>query len=463
MTVFDKLEELGYTTVDSSFYDKIKIWKSWYAGNVKGFHTYKVRTGKNKVNCKRYSLGMGKKVSEDWAGLLMNEKVKITLEGEKEQAFIDDVFTKNNFLVVSNEMQEMSFALGTVAFIPCVVGMVEGGTAAGIRIDCATAEHIYPLSWQNGIITECAFDSVVTSDGKEYVYLQIHRIGEENTYDIENRIFRIENGNLSDANLSEVKGFERVPTVVHTKSKERQFVIDRPNIANNVDYGVPMGISVFANAIDALEACDIAFDTFTMDFVTGKRRMFITPAGTSYIDGEPAFDDNDIALYVLPEDVTGENKPIQTTGGVFAVSATKEGVQTALNVLSAKCGFGENHYSFDGSGIATATQVISENSTMFRTIKKHEIILESVLTELCRIILHLGNSAMEVGLDENVEISIDFDDSIIEDKETDFNRDSRMVQMGIMNEWEFRAKWMNEDEKTAKAALPKMEQLVSEV
>ena len=36
-----------------------------------------------------------------------------------------------------------------------------------------------------------------------------------------------------------------------------------------------------------------------------------------------------------------------------------------------------------------------------------------------------------------------------------------MVQMGIMNHWEFRAKWMNEDEATAKAALPKMEDLVS--
>ena len=30
-----------------------------------------------------------------------------------------------------------------------------------------------------------------------------------------------------------------------------------------------------------------------------------------------------------------------------------------------------------------------------------------------------------------------------------------------MNDWEFRAKWMNEDEATAKAALPKMESLVS--
>lgn len=111
--------------------------------------------------------------------------------------------------------------------------------------------------------------------------------------------------------------------------------------------------------------------------------------------------------------------------------------------------------------MSTATQIISENSEMFRTIKKHEIVLESALIELCRVILRMGNAYMGAGLDEDVEISVDFDDSIIEDKETEFARDARMVQMGVMNAWEFRAKWLNEDEETAKAALPQMESLVS--
>ena len=138
------------------------------------------------------------------------------------------------------------------------------------------------------------------------------------------------------------------------------------------------------------------------------------------------------------------------------------GMQDMLNVLSSKCGFGENHYKFDRGSVATATQIVSENSSMFRTIKKHEIILESVLKSLCKTILRLGNQYLGMSLDEDVEISIDFDDSIIEDKETEFNRDCRMVSMGIMNTWKFRAKWMNESEEIAKAALPKMESLVSD-
>ena len=99
---------------------------------------------------------------------------------------------------------------------------------------------------------------------------------------------------------------------------------------------------------------------------------------------------------------------------------------------------------------------------MFRTIKKHEIILERVLVELCRIILRLGNTAMNAGRNEDVEISIDFDDSIIEDKTTDFSRDMQLLQAGIMNDWEFRAKWMNESPEEAKKALPKMEDMTTE-
>ena len=82
--------------------------------------------------------------------------------------------------------------------------------------------------------------------------------------------------------------------------------------------------------------------------------------------------------------------------------------------------------------------------------------------ELCRIILRLGNAYMGATLDEDVEISVDFDDSIIEDESADFARDMQLLNAGIMNDWEFRAKWMNEDEDTAKKMLPRMQDMVDE-
>lgn len=466
--IVQKLTELGYTTIPEAFYSKVAEWKSWYQGNVKGFHSYRVRNGESVVKCKRYSLGMGKKLCEDWANLLMNEKVQITLEGQREQEFVDRILTENNFTVRANEMQEMKSALGTVAYIPRVIGQevsesgeIVPGNASGIAIDYVTIENIYPLAWSNGYISECAFSSVVTRGGKDYAYLQIHKKGTDGLYVIENRIYRYDNELLSDEQLGNVQGFERIPPVVHTGSDRRQFVIDRPNIANNYNYLLPTGISVYANAIDVMQGVDIAYDSYVNEFVLGKKRIMVKPSASKYLDGEPVFDPSDVVFYVLPEDVS-DSAAITPIDMALRTAEHNTGIQDQLNILSSKCGFGETYYRFDGGSVATATQVISENSTLFRTIKKHEIILEQVLDELCWVILRLGNAAMGLGLDENVEISIDFDDSIIEDDTTNFSRDMQMLSAGIMNDWEFRAKWMNEDEETAKAALPKAEDMTDE-
>lgn len=463
-----KLNELGYSTIPDSFYAKIQEWKSWYQGDVKGFHDYNIRNGERVVRCKRYALGMAKKLCEDWANLLMNEKVQITLEGQKEQDFIDRVLTENNFTVKANEMQEMKSALGTVAYVPRVVdqeidetGEMIPGACGGIVLDYVTAESIFPLSWENGFISECAFASQVTRAGKDYLYLQIHKKENSGEYVIENKIYRNENGMLSDELLTNVKGFENVSPIVHTGSEYRRFVIDRPNLANNVNYHLPLGVSVYANAIDVLQGVDIAYDSYVNEFVLGKKRIMVKPSASQYLDGQPAFDPNDVVFYVLPEDVS-ESSAITPIDMTLRTQEHNTGIQDQLNILSSKCGFGETYYRFDGGSVATATQVISENSTMFRTIKKHEIVLEQALVELCRILLRLGNTAMNAGLNEDVEISIDFDDSIIEDKATDFSRDMQLLNAGIMNDWEFRAKWMNEDEETAKAALPKAQDMVTE-
>lgn len=468
MTVIDKLKQLGYTTIPEEFYTQVSSWKSWYQGNVKGFHRYKRYNGHDWVNCDRVTLGMGKKVCEDWANLLMNEKVQITLEGQKEQKFVDRVLTENNFTVKANEMQEMKSALGTVAYIPRVVGQEVNdggnpvpGNASGIALDYVTVEHIYPLAWQNGYISECAFDSVVTRGGKNYLYLQIHHKDADGLYVIENSIYHYDNDTLADAVLTEVPGFERIPPVVHTGSDKRQFVIDRPNIANNFDYLLPVGIPVFANAIDVLRGVDCAYDCYVNEFENGPMLLAVKMPATRWEDDKPTLDPHDRRFYLLEED-TQQGDVVTPIAPQLRTDKLNVGLQDQLNLLSSKCGFGETYYRFDGGSVATATQVISENSTMFRTIKKHEIVLEQALTELCRILLRLGNTAMNAGLNEDVEISIDFDDSIIEDKQTNFSRDMQLLTAGIMNDWEFRMRWMNEDEETAKAALPKMQDVVNE-
>lgn len=465
--IADKLRELGYKTVPASFYSHIQTWRSWYEGFVKSFHQYQVYNGQKFVDCRKATAGMAKKAAENWADLLMNEKVVITLEGEAEQKFWDDFCQANNFTRMANQYEELAFALGTTAEVVRVSGLTvnEDGeqedAAKELKLDFVMADGIFPLSWENGIVTECAFATNRVVKNNKYVYLQIHMIAEDGTYDIKSYLYANNEGAMTEQKLESVDGFENVPEIFHTHSDKKLFVINTPNIVNTIDPTLPLGISVYANAIDQLKTCDNIMDSFNSEFMLGRKRIMVKPEATKGLHGEELFDANDLVFYILPED-SQNGSTIQEIQSTLRVTEHNTGMQMALNMLALKCGFGDNHWKFDAGNITTATQVISANSDMFRTIKKHEIVLEEVLKELVQIVLRLGNTFMGQSLKEDVEISIDFDDSIIEDEATDFSRDLQLLSAGIINPYEVRMKWLNEDEETAKANLPKMEEMLEE-
>lgn len=423
------LQAKGFDTVPEQFYSQIGVWKNWYDGNVKSFHNFQVFNGQNRVQCRRYTLGMAKKVAEDWANLLLNEKVKITLGGPKEQEFFDTVCRENAFEVKANEMQEMKSAFGTAAYVARADGMdadsrtgeITGSSRAAIKLDYITAPNIFPLSWENGAVTECAFASSMIRAGQKYAYLQIHRLL-NGQYVIENSIYTDTNGNLSETSFRNVPGMEGMATTVFTGSDKPLFVIDRLNIANNFDGALPMGIPAFANAIDQLKGVDVAYDSYINEFVLGKKRVMVKPGAMKHLDGSPVFDPLELAYYVLPED-TRNGDVIVPLDMDLRTQEHSAGLQDMLNALSMRCGFGKNYYRFESGSVATATEIISSNQDLQSSVHKHGIILKHAMERLCRIILMLGNAAMNAGLNEDVEVNVELDDSIF------VNRDEHLADM----------------------------------
>jgi len=462
------LNKKGYDTVPSDHYRMVQVWESWYRNKVRGFHRYRINNGSNTVKCERLSAGMAKMVSEDLADDLLNEQVKITLSDPVSNQYIEKVLAGNNWAVQSNAYQERKAYTGTVAYVPYLEGVEvdeDGNVIAGtgiIRLNYFEASNIYPLSWLNGVVEECAFVSIHTVQGKKYAHIQLH-IRETGEYVIYNYVVECTKGSGRELNVSEWKQlqpFQAMSEKVYTGSDQRQFVIDRLNIVNNLDPDSPMGVAVFANAIDQLRGIDIAYDSYVNEFVLGKKRIFVAPELLSMSDsGAPVFDPNDVTFYQLPEDSLKEREAFREVNMEIRAEAHSQAVNDFLNILSVKCGFGTQHYRFVNGNIQTATQIISENSDLYKTIVKHEIILDSVLKELVTIILRLGN-VLGTGLNEAAEITIDFDDSIIEDKGAERKEDRQDVSMGAMALWEYRKKWYNEDEETAKANVPEQAEVI---
>ena len=467
MDVYEYLKTRNYVTASPEFYTLVDRWRSWYQGNVTKFHEYKVYNGVRHVKCRRKSLGMAKKLCEDWANLLMNERVKITIRDEKTHDFVHRVFAENNFWVKINESQEVKSAVGTVAYLPYAdqVEIADGSVVSGksIRITYVPAENIFPLSWKNGEIQECAFSSLHTVEGKNYLFLQIHAL-ESDGYGIENVLFSLQGDQLQEvSDFSTVKGFESVVKKIRTLSHEKQFVIDRLNIANNLDPNNPMGVSVYANAMDLLEGLDLIYDSYINEFMLGKKRIMVRDEAIQYMGDEPVFDDNDVVFYRIPPDMSDDSF-IKEIDMNLRITEHQTGIRDLLNTLAAKCGFGEHHYKFDQGNVMTATQVISENSTLFRVLKKHEIILEDVLKSLVRILVQIGIQVLKQPLmiPESDEITIDFDDSIIEDQRTEFNDMRQDVAAGLLRPELYVAKRYGVSEEEAKNLMPKAADLLEE-
>ncbi len=432
-TICDYLNKRLGITISKNYYDNINLWQEWYKGYHKPFHHYLDYNGKETVELDRYSLKMAKKVCEDWANLLMNEKTAIVSKDEKANDFLKEVFYKNGFSSNVNNLIEKTFALGTGAILLKVLN-------GEICLDYITAESIIPISFDNRGITEVAFASTFNKKGREYTYLEIHLKDKNGNYIIKNKCF--------DDLFNKVPLFEGVMEEVETNSPVPRFVILKPNITNNIDLASPMGVSIYANSVDVLKGVDLAFDNLCTDFFLGGKMVMMNESMVAREqNGErraPQFSKK--RLFMSLGDSVIDGKMYEEYNPMLRVDENAKGVQNQLNYLSSKCGLGENFYNFDGYTSRTATEVVYSNSSLFRNVKKHENLLEQELKNLARAILTMGGF-------KNTAVSVTFDDSVIEDKSKEREQDRADLSSGVMKKHEYRMKYYGESEAEAKKKL----------
>lgn len=465
-------KEYGYNPeVKNVIQTYINQWESWYEGNVKSFHNYFIYNGKKKINQKRFTMNMAKEISEDWSDILWSEKCEISMANENSQEEFDKLSNELDINTIINQALEKSGAIGTESAVVSVYDLVQNEDAmyldvsnAKTRIDLVDIDWIYPLSWNNKEITECAFGSVEYSKGIKYVVLSVHKIAEDGNYHIYNHLFRDSNGNLTEIieEESTMKDF-------NTMSNIKWFSIFKPLLTNNLFKNSPFGIPHYANAIDNLKAVDICFDALKNEINDGRKRTFVRADMFNYDEGQQklVFDPNDTTVYQLPSGATKDDL-IQSDTDTLRTANQIETLNTNLNILGNKVGFGENHYHFDGVNLSTATAVVSSNSKLFRRKKKLEIGYEEAIRDLINAVCYASSTFGQYNIDTN-DMVIQFDDSIIEDKEAESNRALREVNAGIMSKIEYRMQIKGETKEIAKQKIneikenePTMEDLIGE-
>lgn len=457
-------KELKYD-ISSSYYEHIKKWDDWWRGFYKPFHEFTEVNGSHTKKRELYSLKMAKKVCEDWASLLLNEKTQIVVDdatsstfllGEDDEAGEAGVLGNNDFWKDGNALVEKAFYSGTGAIVLRFDGMVIKNGAVTrnpntkIRIECLPAMNIVPLTVKQKKIVDVAFVSEVLVKGNKFTYIETH-IKEADGYHITNAYFKDDHGILKPQPLP--KG---IAPLINTGSDIPLFVVVKPNIVNNIDDSTGLGISVYANAIDALKGVDLAYNNFNRDFKLGGKKVFINEDLTAQDENGNTITPDDVAQQLFIStgdgflDKNGNNNKICEYNPLLRVAENKEGIQGQLDYLSFKVGLGTKHYQFNAGSIVTATQYMGDKQELVQNASKHYIVLSKALKDLVKAILWAGNEICGQPVKPDAKVSIIFDDSYIIDKESERLRDQQEVRDGLMNKWEYRVKWYGEDKNTAK-------------
>ena len=219
------------------------MWEEWFKGDVDKFHKYDEYMGDSKVTRQRKSSKMAKTISEQWADNIINPETEIVISSDKEknndQEWWDDINERLGVTYNLNDLMEVTFALGTGATIQ------SKSKDNNVFQQYLNMNYTYPLRIEMGEVVDCAF---VSKQGDD-IYTQTHLKQENGKYLISNKLFDKEGKEI------ELKDIED-----EVRSDIKLFQLYSHAIVNNINLGTPLGISIYANAIDELKSVDIAYD-----------------------------------------------------------------------------------------------------------------------------------------------------------------------------------------------------------
>lgn len=423
-----KLADHKDIQVSEEQYQQIDIWKALYKGYYEKWHKVQYQTINGQKTRTMKTLNMPKVVAQELATLVFNEKCEISISDEQLSENIKQVFKTNSFYKKFQDYLEYNFALG---------GMVIKAYAENdqIKLSYVTADCFIPLGWDNKGINEGVFVNEFRKGNKKYTHLEWH-LWEGDQYVIKNEVYESNNSTDLGVKVSLKDFFPNLKEEATIENLKRPlFVYFKPNTANNIDITSPLGISVFANALDTLHSLDIAFDSYQREFRLGKKRILVpATAIKTVVDPQTGqmnryFDANDEVYEAFNFDQDSDG--IKDISVALRVEEHISAINSLLNILAMQIGFSAGSFTFDGKGVKTATEVVSENSKTFRTKQGHETIIEAGLQELVEVIVQVAELYGIFAGPEDYEVTVTFDDSIAEDQTAEINKQIQLVSNGL--------------------------------
>ena len=458
------LEHLGYV-VNSKALSTIKLCDDWYSNRViEEFHK---RKNLNDVNYRLAQMNFAKRCCADDANLC--EIISVAPEKKSDaQKFIDKFLTDNRFDVRYREQLEKTSATGTVgAYIylkNATYLMAADDTitvkSGDIRINYCDADCIIPLTVENGLITECAFSATNIVKGKKKTILVIFSL-ENGKYKAETVAFD-EKGTKVDAECSFIQLGEQKPFAIMTNAEVN-------NLDNMEGYGLP---KVY-NAIPLFKAMDLCYNILYGDIDKGQKLVFINELlaciqkdknGKAYLT--PQQKEIFILLGQDGGKLPNEKTLVQEYNPEIRVEQITKAFELVLSLLSMIFGYGTKKYTFENGKITTATEYIGTKQDAMQELNKQRKNAADYITDIIHAAMWFSNQFHGTTYNLEEELSIEFDDSYVEDKQTkleSMRADAlSFMEVPILKVWYLMEKY-NLSEEDAKKYIQSTEEPVDDL
>ena len=375
------------------------------------------------------------------------------ITGSKRADYLNENFqtAKENF----NRALELGLALGGVALKPYIYG-------DNMLVDVTGAAGFQPTKFDpSGRCIGGVFkNKPVKVNGTYYVRLESHELN-GTTYTIKNKAYYSDSAGSvgADAQLTTIPEWADIePEVAIENVDGPLFAYFKPPIANTADSNSMCGMSIYGDAatVELIKQADEQWERLRWEYKSSERKVLM--------DGTSSTADmfNKRLFEIGPFSPNGDF--FQHIEPQIRDDAIYRGFQNTLRRVEFNIGL--------SYGDISDPQTIEKTATEIRSSKQRKYVLVSSIQAA---LAHTFDSliyAMDVyaslyGLAPagDYEATYDWGDSILDDQETkdkEFSRDLQLTSAGVMNPWELRAKYFNEDEDTAKAALPTAQDMVTE-
>lgn len=306
----------------------------------------------------------------------------------------------------------------------------------------------------------------------DIAFLVVKCIGENDYYTrVERHYFT--NGNLtienkcyhsqSQSDIGQICSLEEVPEwanilpgpVIYPGMVQMDFGYYQNPIENKVD-GSACGVSIYESAENLIRKADIQGARLDWEYDSGERAIHIDERALKKSGGKTYLPRLKKRLYKGLNLDDGKDKELyKEYSPEMRDEAFRRGLEEYKREIEFNVGLAYGDLSDAQEVDKTATEVLVSKTRKYNRVTAIQGKLEECLNGFVTALAFYNGSYMS-----GVEFTCEFNDSILADEESERQQDRQDVSMGVMSLLEYRMKWYNEDEETAKAKLPEQNQVM---